>query len=156
MQSVGADCGAEKPIIARQREATERLAAFQDDFDRCDYLMGMGLEYPEQDDSLRCEANEIRGCESRLWVRVRVTNGRLHIACDSDALLLRGAARMLADIYEGAMPEQVVEAPLWRMDDMGFAGQLTARRRGGLAEMEALIRLAARESLALNPDGEHQ
>lgn len=156
MQPTEADCDARNPIIARRREVAERLAAFADDFDRCDYLMGLGLDNPETDATLRCRANEIRGCESKLWVRVQMVNGRLHVACDSDALLLRGAARLLADMYEGATPTQIMEAPAQVPYDVGFAGQLTARRRDGLAGMVALIRQAAQEYLAFDPDREQQ
>lgn len=64
-----------------------------------DYLMSLALA-TGPDPSLRCPQNEIRGCQSGLWAEVRREGEGFRIRCDSDSMLIRGMALLLADCFE--------------------------------------------------------
>ncbi|MEZ2586803.1 cysteine desulfurase sulfur acceptor subunit CsdE [Kluyvera intermedia] len=118
--------------------------------DKYRQLILLGKQLPPLSDDLKAQAQEIPGCENRVWLGYTLqTNGTLHFFGDSEGRIVRGLLAVLLTAVEGKRPADIVENdPLGLFDDLGLSGQLSASRTQGLTALcEAMVN-AARQTLA--------
>lgn len=104
----------------------------------------------------RCEANELKGCASRLWISGVVEGGHCRFLSDSESAILKALARLICDLYDGLTPHEVVACEPRFIEAAGLANQLTENRRKTVRRVREWIRAfaAARldaDSLAARP-----
>lgn len=85
-------------------------------------------------------ANEVFGCEARVWVRCQWQHGCLQLQLDSEARVVKGLLTLIHEALHGANREQVAHYDL----DSHFAAlnlqnYLTVSRRNGLRAVVARI-----------------
>jgi cysteine desulfuration protein SufE len=137
----------------------ELLAEFEflgDWEDRCDYLIDMGLELPEMPEAAKTEANRVHGCQSNVWMTIRLKpeNNRqvMEITADSDAKIVKGLIAVLLTIYSGKTPEDILALDIRDLfDQLGLSRNLSPARKNGLNGMVQKIRSYAALALGL-PD----
>ncbi|WP_341501967.1 SufE family protein [Gallaecimonas sp. GXIMD4217] len=80
--------------------------------------------------------NEVRGCESRTWLKVELKQGRLALAGDSEARIVKGLMALLLSPYQGQSPQQArgFDARSW-FAELGLSQYLSPSRASGLAAM---------------------
>lgn len=124
-------------IPDRQREIEEEFALFDEWRDKIDYIMDMGRNLPPLPAELHSEENRVHGCQSQVWMDARVDpeTGRLRIAADSDAILVKGLIGLLLRLYDDCPPGEIVENPPEVLDRIGLKRHLTPGRANGLHEM---------------------
>lgn len=132
------------------------LEAIRSDFEVLDdwedkyrYVIELGRALAPLPDSLRTEANKVRGCASQVWLVTSITAGpdgrpRLVLQGDSDALIVRGLVAILFALYEGLTPAEAagVDA-LAAFSGLGLKEHLTSQRSNGFASMVERIRADA-------------
>ena len=105
-----------KPILTQLDDLRDELACF-------DYLIGCAGEPGwEFDETLRRNENLLKGCDSRMWLDISVSDeGCLRIRADSDSMLLRGMLVLLRKLYENlpvpvsaAAGLQLLRHPIWK------------------------------------------
>ncbi len=94
---------------------------------------------------IRCPGNKIPGCQSGLWAACRREGKTLRIICDSDSLLVKGMAMLLAGCFAG---RSASEAEAAREETLAclFSEKnrlLSEERRRGLYRMVCRIAEAA-------------
>ncbi|MCR5139947.1 MAG: SufE family protein, partial [Bacteroidaceae bacterium] len=83
----------------------------------------------------------IDGCQSRVWVNATMTDdGLLHIAADSDALIVKGIIAMLVRVLSDHTPQDILDADLHFIGDIGLQEHLSPTRSNGLLAMLRRIR----------------
>ena len=114
--------------------------------DRYRYVIELGRALPAFPESLRTDANKVRGCASQVWLAtapVKGNSGTTSLAMQgtSDAVIVQGLIAVLFAVYENktlaeieAIDAQAVFATL------GLKEHLTPQRSNGLASMVARIR----------------
>jgi len=138
-------------IEATQQEFVANFALLEDEFDRYDYLISLALsEKVSFDPLLRRDENKIAGCQSHLWATVKMKAGRLEVNCDSDALIIKGLAILIAKIYNGRAPAEVIDSHLWFWDEIRLESQLSVDRKNGLLNLITMIRKFAQEMLTIS------
>jgi cysteine desulfuration protein SufE len=91
----------------------------------------------------RVDARLVRGCVSRVWLAAEIEEGRCRFRVDADSPLVRGLARLLCGIYDGATPEEVAAEEPLVLEELGILRNLSPTRQNGLAAMRhALVELA--------------
>ena len=139
----------------------ELLAEFEflgDWEDRCEYLMDLGFELPEMPDSAKTEANRVHGCQSNVWMTIRLkpNNGQpiVDITADSDAKIVKGLIAVLLTIYSGKTPEEILALDVKDLfGQLGLSRNLSPARKNGLNGMVQKIRSFAALALGLpDPD----
>ncbi len=132
-----------KTIAASPHAAADTMAeAFDllgDWAARYEYLMGLGKKLAPLPDTLRTEANRVRGCQSTVYLAARARPGTTDIIeflADSDADLVRGLIALLQRVFSGQKADDIlafdVEGFFARL---GLDQHLTLGRRNGLAAM---------------------
>jgi cysteine desulfuration protein SufE len=129
-------------------EITADFALLDDWEDRYRYLIELGRALPPLPETLRTDANKVRGCASQVWLATSAkrTDGRSEFGftADSDAHIVRGLIAILAAIYNGRSVDEVLSIdpdPVFAR--LGLKEHLTPQRSNGLASMVARVRADA-------------
>lgn len=94
----------------------------------------------------RQDADLVPGCVSRVWLRGRLAEGRLHLAWDADSPLVRGLAGLICRIYDGAPLESVSGFRSSLLEALKLDRQLSPTRLRGLHAVETRIHRLALET----------
>ena len=126
----------------------QQFAALSQWEDKYRQLILLGKKLPSLTDELKAQAQEIPGCENRVWLGYTLeANGALHFFGDSEGRIVRGLLAVLLTAVEGKQPAEILAAePLF--DELGLRGQLSASRSQGLAALSEAMTEAARQALA--------
>lgn len=131
-------------IEESQRELVDQFADIDDWMDRYAYIIDLGNALPPMDASLKTPDRLIEGCQSRVWLDAQPdAEGRLNFAADSDAIIVKGIISMLVEVLSGHTPDEILDADLHFINDIGLAEHLSPTRSNGLVAMLKQIRAYA-------------
>jgi cysteine desulfuration protein SufE len=126
-----------------QDEIIEEFQDFDDWMDRYQLLIDLGSELPPLDEKFKTEQNLIDGCQSRVWLQADLNDGLMELQADSDALIVRGIVALLVRVLSGHTPQQILDAQLYFIDEIGLRDHLSPTRSNGLLAMIRQIRAYA-------------
>lgn len=96
-----------KNMQQMEKEIEDDLTELQDQMSQYVFLIECGMELPKYPEQYRTEENLIRECQVKTWIYTKFEEGRLRFYADSEALIIRGALSLLAEIYSGRSREEV-------------------------------------------------
>ncbi|TMU73622.1 SufE family protein [Pseudomonas fluorescens] len=116
--------------------AAEALQTFQNAAgweQRARLLMQFGDRLPPLDDTDKCDANRVHGCESQVWLVGELHDDHWQFSASSDARMIRGLVALLLLRVNGlsAAELQQVDLPDW-FNQLGLSRQLSPSRSNGL------------------------
>jgi len=120
------------------------------------YLIELGQAMPEMPSELKTEANLVRGCQSNVWFHSTCQDGIFHLDADSDAMIVKGIAALLVNIFSDQPASEVREADLSFIDTIGMWKNLSSSRNNGLMSMLEHLRKAAKECAEQESTAKHQ
>ncbi|MEQ8803910.1 SufE family protein [Haliea sp.] len=122
-------------------DIVDTLSFFDDWEDRYKYIIDLGRELPAMPAALHTEERKVRGCQSQVWIDTRLEDGRLQLAVDSDAFIVKGLLGVVLAAYNNKTPAEVlafdIDAYFERLD---LLNHLSPTRGNGLRAMVARIR----------------
>ena len=122
-------------------DIVETLSFFDSWEDRYKYIIDLGKELPPMDDDLHTEDRLVRGCQSQVWIDTAVDNGRLQIAVDSDAFIVKGLLGVVLAAYNNKTPDDVLAFDIDSyFDELELLNHLSPTRGNGLRAMVTRIR----------------
>ena len=139
-------------INERQDEIIEEFQELDDWMDRYQMLIDMGNEQEPLDEKYKTESNLIDGCQSRVWLQADFINGRIHFQAESDALIVKGIVALLIRVMDNLTPQEILDADLYFIEQIGLKEHLSPTRSNGLLAMIKQMRMYAvafNESAAL-------
>lgn len=86
----------------------------------------------------------IKGCQSKVWLYPKFTNGKLYLYADSDSVLVKGIVGILIHVYSGHSPKEILAHPADFLKELGITEHLSMNRNNGLVAMLKQIQLYAR------------
>ena len=112
--------------------------------DRLQYLVDLAKEVQPLSDKEKIDENKIRGCASNLWVVGEKNKDNTMIyKHDGDAFITKGTAKVILDIVNGEMANEVSKLTLEDFKHLGIRELLTMQRQVGFASLiERVIRIA--------------
>ena len=122
-------------IEESQQEIIEEFSEMDDWMDRYQLLIDMGQEQTPLPAEEKNESNLIDGCQSRVWIVCNEQNGRLHFRAESDALIVKGIIALLIRVINDHTPQEILDAKLHFIDDIGLREHLSPTRSNGLLAM---------------------
>tara|TARA_B100001027_G_C16251207_1_gene324532 strand:+ start:1259 stop:1657 length:399 start_codon:yes stop_codon:yes gene_type:complete len=123
-----------KEKIATWSETTTLLEGH----DRLEYLMDLAKK-PTTMTSERTDDKLIPGCISKIWVDVDVVNSKVSVKYDSDAMITKGIAHVVADCFNESTIDDVKNIKHEDFHALGFVQLLTQQRRNGLGNLINII-----------------
>lgn len=132
-----------KTINEIQDEVIEEFSGFDDWMDRYSLLIDLGNELEPLPEELKTEQNLIDGCQSKVWIAIRVEEGRMLMQGDSDAILVKGIVALLLKVLSGHTPQEILDSDLYFIRETGLQDHLSPTRSNGILAMIKQIRLFA-------------
>jgi cysteine desulfuration protein SufE len=122
-------------ITEIEREIIEEFALFDSWDDKYEYIIDLGKRLPPLDPKYKTDENRVRGCQSSVWLVANYENGKLFYQADSDALIVKGLISMLIRVLSGKTPDEIIEAKLDFIREIGMTTHLAQTRSNGLLNM---------------------
>ena len=133
-----------------QDEIIEEFAEFDDWMDKYQLLITMGEEQEPLPAELKTEQNLIDGCQSRVWLVCDEREGKLQFRAESDALIVKGIVLLLIRVVTDHTPQEILDADLYFIPQIGLTEHLSPTRSNGLLAMVKQIRMYALAFSQLN------
>ena len=131
-------------IEERQQEIIEEFSDFDDWMDKYQLLIDMGSQQEPLPAEYKTESNLIDGCQSRVWLQADLTpQGTIHFQAESDALIVKGLVSLLIRILDDQTPDDILNADLHFISDIGLSEHLSPTRSNGLLAMVKQMKLYA-------------
>lgn len=118
-----------------QDEIIEEFSGFDDWMDKYQLLIDIGNEMEPLDKKYKIESNLIDGCQSRVWLVADYHDGVIDFSAESDALIVKGIVSLLIRVYSGHTPQEMLDAELYFIDEIGLKEHLSPTRSNGLLAM---------------------
>jgi cysteine desulfuration protein SufE len=126
-----------------QDEIIEEFSGFDDWMDKYQLLIDLGNELPPLDEKYKMEQNLIDGCQSRVWLQADYEDGKIHFMAESDALIVKGIVSLLIRVLSDHTPQEILDADLYFIDEIGLKEHLSPTRSNGLVAMVKQMRVYA-------------
>ncbi len=126
-----------------QEEIIEEFAMFDDWMDKYALIIEQGNSLEKLDDKYKTPNNIIEGCQSRVWLQTDYRDGRLYFSAESDAVIVKGLLAMVLKVFSGRTPDEINEADLHFLQDIGLTEHLSPTRSNGLLAVIKQIRFYA-------------
>lgn len=130
-------------INEQQYEVIEEFSELDDWMDRYQLLIDLGEEQEPLPDNEKTEQNLIDGCQSRVWLVCDENNGILTFRAESDALIVKGIVSLLIRVVSGHTPQEILDADLYFIREIGLTEHLSPTRSNGLLAMIKQMRMYA-------------
>ena len=126
-----------------QDEIIEEFAGFDDWMDKYQLLIDLGNEQEPLAEKYKTEQNLIDGCQSRVWLQADFVDGKIHFSAESDALIVKGIVALLIRVLSDHTPQEILDADLYFIEEIGLKDHLSPTRSNGLVAMVKQIRVYA-------------
>ena len=135
-----------------QDEIIDEFAGFDDWMDKYQMLIDLGNDQEPLDEQYKVESNLIDGCQSRVWLQADYVGTRnekgemrnvIRFSAESDALIVKGIVALLIRVLSGHTPQEILDADLYFIDQIGLKEHLSPTRSNGLLAMVKQMRMYA-------------
>ena len=126
-----------------QDEIIDEFSGFDDWMDKYQLLIDLGNEQEPLDDKYKTEQNLIDGCQSRVWFQADLVDGNIHFSAESDALIVKGIVALLIRVLSDHTPQEILDADLYFIEQIGLKEHLSPTRSNGLLAMVKQIKMYA-------------
>ena len=126
-----------------QDEIIEEFSGFDDWMDKYQLLIDLGNEQEPLEDKYKTEQNLIDGCQSRVWLIADFADGKICYKAESDALIVKGIVSLLIRVLSDHTPQEILDADLYFIEEIGLKEHLSPTRSNGLVAMVKQMRVYA-------------
>lgn len=126
-----------------QDEIIEEFQDFEDWMDRYQLLIDMGSDQEELPAQYKTEQNLIDGCQSRVWLQADLVDGKVQFQAESDALIVKGIVALLVRVFNNQTPQDILDADLYFIEQIGLREHLSPTRSNGLLAMLKQMKMYA-------------
>ncbi len=114
---------------------------FDDWLDKYNYLIELGKTLPVIDEKFRTDQFLISGCQSKVWLHAALMDGKVIFTGDSDAIITKGIVNLLIRVLSDEKPDDVINAKLDFINQIGLNEHLSPTRSNGLSAMIRQMKL---------------
>ena len=126
-----------------EAQIVDDFSAVDDWLDKYELILDMGKSLPPIDPEFRTDQYIISGCQSKVWLHASYHDGKVYFTADSDAIITKGIISMLIKVLSDRSPEEIQNARLTFIDQIGLKEHLSPTRSNGLASMVKQMKLYA-------------
>ena len=126
-----------------QDEIIDEFSMFDDWMQRYEYMIELGKSLELIDEKYKTDDYTIKGCQSKVWVFAELKDQLIQFAADSDAIITKGIIALLLRVFSGQRPQDILDAELYFIDQIGIKEHLSPTRANGLLSMIKQIKLYA-------------
>ncbi len=124
-----------KTIQETEKEIVEEFSLFDSWDDKYEYIIDLGKKLPPLEDQFKIDENRVRGCQSTVWLVADHKNGKVFYKAESDAVIVKGLISLLIRVLSGHIPDEIINARLDFIREIGMTTHLAQTRSNGLLAM---------------------
>lgn len=133
-------------LAEREQELIELFDWIEDDSDRYVQIIELGRKLTAFPEEAKVESNEIKGCQSKVWMTHSTIDNHIHFQADSNTSITKGIVAMLVYLWSGLTPSELTAASLEILDKIELRKHLTSQRSNGLTAMIHKMKQVAKEN----------
>lgn len=123
-----------------EREIVDEFSLFDSWEDKYEYIIDLGKRLQPLEEQYKKDENRVRGCQSTVWLIADYREGRVFFRAESNSLITSGLISMLIRVLSGQKPDDIVEARLDFLNEIGMMTHLAQTRSNGLLSMVKQIK----------------
>ena len=100
-----------------------------------EYIMELGAQLPEMDDSIKTEDIIVKGCQSKVWLKADFENNKIEFNADSNTAITKGLVSLLVRILSNRTPQEIIDANLYFIDKISLNRFIGTQRSNGFGAM---------------------
>ena len=125
----------QKTIEEIEQEIIEEFSLFDSWDDKYEYIIDLGKKLAPLEEQHKIDENKVKGCQSTVWLVADYRDGRIYYKAESDAVIVKGLISMLIRVLSGQTPDDIVNAKLDFIREIGMMSHLAQTRSNGLVAM---------------------
>jgi cysteine desulfuration protein SufE len=122
-------------IAETENEIVEEFALFDSWDEKYEYIIDLGKKLPPLEERHKIDDNRVRGCQSTVWLVAEKQDGKILFKADSDSVIVKGLISMLVRVLSGHTPDEIIDAKLGFIQQIGMNTHLAQTRSNGLLAM---------------------
>ena len=126
-----------------EEEIINEFAIFDDWMDKYEYIIDLGKDLPLLNEIHKKEENLIKGCQSRVWLNAEIKDNTINYTADSDAIITKGIIALLIRVLSNQNAQEIVDAKLDFINQIGLKEHLSPTRSNGLVSMIKQMKIYA-------------
>ena len=127
--------GDQKKIEHIEAEIKEEFSLFDGWDDKYEYIIDLGKKLPPLEEKFKIDENRVRGCQSTVWLVADHKDGKIFYKAESDAVIVKGLISMLIRVLSGQTADDIINARLNFIHEIGMTTHLAQTRSNGLLAM---------------------
>ena len=124
-----------KTIPEIENEIVEEFSLFDSWDEKYEYIIDLGKRLPDLEAVYKTDENRVRGCQSTVWLVADYKEGKVFFKAESDAMIVKGLISMLIRVLSGHTPDEIIDAKLEFIQQIGMTTHLAQTRSNGLLAM---------------------
>ena len=100
-----------------------------------EYLIDIGKKKGSLDVQDKIDENKMSGCLAQVWIKFYTREGKNYFDGDSDALIVKGLVKIIAEAMSGLTNEEIKDIKHDVVNKLGLGPSLSARRQVGMMSM---------------------
>lgn len=125
----------QRAIEKIEKEIAEEFSLFDSWDDKYEYIIDLGKKLPPLEDQYKIDDNRVRGCQSIVWLVADYRDGKIFYKAESDAVIVKGLISMLIRVLSCQSPDNIIQAKLNFIQQIGMTTHLAQTRSNGLLAM---------------------
>ncbi len=118
-----------------EKDIVESFSLFDSWDEKYEYIIELGKKLPPVPEQYREEIFKVKGCQSTVWLGAEYIGGRVVFYGDSDAVIVKGLISLLMQVLSNQTPQDIIEARLGFLGEIGMMNHLAQTRSNGLVAM---------------------
>jgi cysteine desulfuration protein SufE len=130
-------------IAETETEIAEEFSMFDDWMGKYEHIIELGKSLPMIEEKYKTDDRLIKGCQSKVWLHSEVKDGKIEYTADSDAIITKGLVALVVRVLSGHAPDEIVNAKMEFINQIGLTQHLSPTRANGLVNMIKQMKLDA-------------
>jgi cysteine desulfuration protein SufE len=130
-------------IQETEQEIIEEFEMFDDWMQKYEHIIELGKSLQIIEEKYKTEDRLIKGCQSRVWLYAELKDGKVVYTADSDAIITKGMVALILRVLSNHTPDEILEAKLDFITEIGLMNHLSPTRSNGLVSMIKQIKVEA-------------
>ena len=130
-------------IQDRAAELEDEFSMFEDWMSKYEYIIELGKDLPLLGESEKSDDLLIKGCQSQVWLKAEMKDGKVIFRAEADAIITKGIISLLVRVMSNQPAEAIVNTELGFIENIGLKEHLSPTRSNGLVSMIKQMKLYA-------------
>jgi len=126
-------------IADNLKEIVDELSIFDDALEKYEYIIEIGSQNFDFDESYKSDKYLVSGCSSSVWLYCTKVDDKLFFHSDSNAMIAKGLATIICKVYSGNSSKEILNSDVKLLEKINLSEIITPVRQNGVASMQRYI-----------------